>query len=55
MKVMAGFTLVLSILGLIVSLHVEENYTGYGVLLKIMLLTLSFCSAVFSMLFLIMS
>ena len=54
MKIMAGFTVVLSIIGLIVSLHVSEKNTGYGVMLKLMLLVLSFFSGIFSILFLIM-
>lgn len=54
MKVMAGFTVVLSIIGLITSLYVSEKNTGYGVMLKLTLLILSLFSGVFGILFLIM-
>ncbi|GEM_PF-5960084 len=54
MKIMAGFTVVLSIIGLIISLHISENHTGYGVMLKATLLILSFFSGIFGILFLIM-
>ncbi|HHV32850.1 hypothetical protein [Caproiciproducens sp. LBM24188] len=54
MKIVAGLTLCLSIIGLITSLHVSENHTGYGVGLKLMLLVLSVFSAFFSILFLIL-
>ena len=53
MKVVAGIVVVMSILGLIVSLSANEKYTGYGVMLKLMLFCLSVCSGVFGILFLI--
>jgi hypothetical protein len=54
MKVMAGLTVILSILGLITSLYISEKNTGYGVMLKLMLLILSLFSGIFGILFLIM-
>ncbi len=54
MKVVAGITLIFSILGLVATLHVSENNAGYGVMLKLMLLLLSLCSGIFAMLFLIL-
>jgi hypothetical protein len=54
MKVLAGFTLLFSIIGLITALHVSESHTGYGVMLKLVMLLLSVFSGVFSILFLIM-
>lgn len=54
MKVLAGITVVLSIIGLIASLYISEKNTGYGVMLKLTLLILSVFSGIFGILFLIM-
>ena len=54
MKVMAGFTIVLSILGLVTSLHGSEDNVWYCAGLKLIMLILSFCGGVFAILFLIM-
>jgi hypothetical protein len=53
MKILAGFTLFFSIIGLITALHVSEGNTGYGVMLKLVMLLLAVSSGVFSILFLI--
>ncbi len=54
MKVMAGITVVLSIIGLVTALYISEKNTGYGVMLKLNLLILSLFSGIFGILFLIM-
>lgn len=53
MKVLAGITVGLAILGLLASLSVNEKYTGYGVMLKLSLFILSVFSGSFGILFLI--
>jgi hypothetical protein len=53
MKILAGVTVGLSVLGLVASLSVNEKYTGYGAALKLTLFVLSVFSGVFGILYLI--
>lgn len=53
MKALAGFTVVISILGLISSLHTGENDAWHSAVLRVVLFFLACFSIVFSVLFLI--
>jgi predicted membrane protein len=53
MKTLAGFTVVISILGIISALYVSDNSAWHCAVLKVVLFFLACFSTVFSILFLI--
>lgn len=54
MKVLAGLTVLLSVIGVVTALHGREDSLWYGACLKLSALILAVCGGLFAVLFLIL-